>query len=119
MAATARETQKNQEAESAYVRKNLWGVGESKQEEDDMGTTILGDITHPAPIVITQPQQPQNSLLPIALAAMAAIGIPATLGVGALAGYMLTKQPAQTFQDETVSIGLGKIEYYTSASSDK
>lgn len=116
--AKAAENHRNSEAESAHVRRSVWGEDVTKStESDDMGHTILGDVTHPAPIVITQPSQPQSNLLPLALAALAGFGIPTALAGGAAAMYMLTKQPAaqqqpQTYQDETVSIGLGRIDDY-------
>jgi len=115
--AKAAENQRNSEAESAHVRRSVWGEDVAKStESDDMGHTILGDVNHPAPIVITQPAQPQSNLLPLALAALAAFGIPTALIGGAAAAYMLTKQPATqtqpTYQDETVSIGLGRIDDY-------
>lgn len=114
MQAIAKDNQRNLEAESSAVRRQLWGSNESKaNESDDMGNTILGDVTNPAPIVINQPQ---SNLLPLALAALAAFGIPTALIGGAAAAYMLTKQPATqtqpTYQDETVSIGLGRIDDY-------
>jgi hypothetical protein len=118
MQATAKDIQKNMEAESAEVRRSLWGGGKTNEAEaDDMATTILGDVTHPTPIVIQPPQQ--NNLLPLALMAAAAVGIPATLGVGAIAGHLLTKQPAATapaFDDETLKIGLGRIDDYLKGS---
>jgi hypothetical protein len=119
--AKAAENQRNSEAESAHVRRSVWDEDvEKSTESDDMGHTILGDVTHPAPIVITQPSQPQSNLLPIALAALAGLAIPTALAGGALAAYMLTKQPTtqqqpQTYQDETVSIGLGRIDDYKGA----
>lgn len=115
MAATAVENQKNREAESAYVRKNLWGAGEAKADEDDMGHTILGDVTYPAPVVISQPAQQSSSALPLVIG-MLASGL---MGGGAagLATYMLTRDKSpvqqQQFNDETVQIGLGRIEDYT------
>lgn len=120
MAAVAAENQRNREAESAYVRKNLWG-DQSKAEADDMGTTILGDVTHPTPIVINQ--QPQgSSALPI-IAGMLASGLLGG-GVAGTAAYMLLKQPApvqqqQTFEDETLTIGLGRIENFKQEAAAK
>jgi hypothetical protein len=121
MQAIAKDNQRNIEAESAAVRRKLWGSDESKAtESDDMGNTILGDVTNPAPIVINQPAPQQSNLLPIALAALAGLGIPTAMVGGAAAMYLLNKPAAtqpqpQTYQDETVSIGLGRIDDYTGA----
>lgn len=117
--AKAAENHRNSEAESAHVRKTVWGEDVNKStESDEMGHTILGDVTHPAPIVITQPAQPQSNLLPIALAALAGLGIPTAMAGGAAAMYLLNKPAAtqpQPYQDETVSIGLGRIDDYKGA----
>jgi hypothetical protein len=118
--AKAAENQRNSEAESAHVRRSVWGEDVAKStESDDMGQTILGDVNHPAPIVIAQPQQ-QSNLLPIALAALAGLGIPTAMAGGAAAMYLLnkpaaTQQQPPTYQDETVSIGLGRIDDYMGA----
>lgn len=107
------ETRKNREAESAAVRRDLWG--QTDGEGDDMaGQTILGDVTNPTPIVIAG-QQGGSS----ALQTMATLALGGLLGGGGLAaGMMLNKAPnitaAPVIQqaDETLSIGLGKIEDY-------
>lgn len=106
---------KNLEAESAWARKKLYGSEEAVSESEDMGHTILGDVTNPAPIVIAPQSQGSSgglsqTLIPLALGA-SLMGVPAA----GLAGYFLSKtqspvaQPTQQ-QDETVSIGLRKIE---------
>lgn len=113
MAAIARDNQRNIEAESAAVRRKLWG-DESKAETEDMGTTILGDVTHPAPIVINQPAQ-SSSMLPM-IAGMLISGLLGG-GIAGAAAYAIAKRPTTqpTYQDETVSIGLGRIDDYTGA----
>jgi hypothetical protein len=117
MEAIAKDNLRNMQAESAEVRRSLWGGDENKTDEsEDMGTTILGDVTYPAPVVISQPQQQNNSAIPLMLG-MLASGL---IGGGAagVATYLMTKQPApaqQTFEDETVQIGLGRIEDYLGA----
>ena len=114
--ARAEESQRNSEAESAAVRRSLWGEDVAKQSaEDEMRTTILGDVTHPAPVVISPPQQP-NNMLPLAMLALAA-AIPAT-GAAGVIGYLLASKPeatapiSQDFEDGSVQIGLGRIEDY-------
>lgn len=108
--ANQREQQANQEAESQWVRKNLWG-SDAKAGEDDMGTTILGDITHPAPIIMP----PQSNIGTI-------IGLIATMAAAGMGGYMYAnsntpeappaeQQPA-TFDDSTIQLGLGRLEDY-------
>lgn len=107
--------QKNREAEEAYVRKQVWGTQDgaspSEAEGDDMGNVYLGDVNHPAPIILPQPPQHNNQLATVT--AMAAL-----LGLGTLGGYMLSggrkqeapKQDQPAYLDESVSIGLGKWE---------
>lgn len=99
----------NEEAENKWARKHLWGQSEgSNVSDDEMRQTILGDITNPTPVVISQPQQ--NQLLPM-LALAAATG---------LGGYWLAAKNTNptndtgrpTYSDETVDVGLGKIEDY-------
>lgn len=117
LAATAAENQRNREAESAYVRKNLWGADVDSKSEEDMGnTTILGNVTHNvAPLPMTQPKQ-SSSLLPIIAAALVLAGG----GIGAaVAAYMMSpKIEAVEFNDETLRIGLGKIEDYVASEKE-
>ena len=105
---------KTDQAERNWYMKQMGepSGGEDSEAEDEMGTTILGDINHPQPVVISPPQ---SNLLPIALLALAA-AIPATGAIG-VAGYLSAnrdKQPAAVthpgFDDSTVKIGLGRIE---------
>lgn len=111
-----RESEKNQSAENAYVRRVMWGDQIAKTTPsagDDMGDRfILGDVTHPAPVIITGQQQGSGIGKVLAGAALAAglIGIP---GAG-LAGYFLSKltdKPAATQPgtDDTVDIGLKRF----------
>jgi len=102
---------RNRQAESAWTRKALWNS--DKSETDEMGNqqTILGDVTNPTPIVVTGSQ---SSALGPLLAALLGAAIP---GAG-LAGYLLNQSPEPVVQaanlDETVEIGLGRIEDYLS-----
>ena len=116
------EQQKNREAESAAVRDKAWGAGsgETMASDDEMRQTILGDVTHPTPVVIA-PQQQTNTLQTAVLAA----ALTAAAGMG---GYMLagknkpepvTPNPDVSFDDSSVTIGLGKIEDYLQRGSDK
>lgn len=110
----------NEEAENKWYRKQMAGDamadqgGDAATETEDMRVTILGDITN------NQPQQPQaqqpvqskSSMLPVATAFLAGM-IPAA----GLAGYMLSQDEperpaAASLVDESVSIGLGRIEDY-------
>lgn len=115
------ESEKNQQAENQHVRKQAFGYEEQQPSGDDMGHTILGDVTHPTPIIMNQ--QPASSpLLPIALAALAAVGGTGLLGAGAVAGYLLAPKAAEVepaeFNDETLRIGLGKIEDYVASEKE-
>jgi hypothetical protein len=111
--ANQREQQANQEAESQWVRKNLWG-SDVKAGEDDMGTTILGDITHPAPIIM--PPTPQSNIGTI-------LGLIGTIAAAGMGGYMyansgsnpapaVEQQPPPSFDDSTLQLGLGRLEDY-------
>jgi predicted phage tail protein len=114
--AKAEESQKNNAAESAAVRRSLWGEEVGKQAADDeMRTTILGDVTHPAPVVISQPQQ-SSGLLQAALIA-ASMASPIMAGAGLAAGYYMANKPQEkqespAFEDGSVKIGLGRIDDY-------
>lgn len=78
-------------------------------EEDDMGTTILGDITNPAPVIIQPPQSNIGTIM----------GLIATIAAAGLGGYMYanngkepqTQQP-QHLSYEGYKVGLGKAEDY-------
>jgi len=102
-------SRRNQEAENRAVRRKLWKNDGSDQEDDDMGDTILGDVT------IQQPAAPQRSgLSPLVAAALGTL-IP---GVG-VAGYFANEilQPSEVpavspSVDSTVRLGLGRIEDY-------
>jgi hypothetical protein len=98
----------NEEAENKWARKTLWGQ-DSDVSTDDMRQTILGDVTNPTPVVITQPH-PQNTWLAPLLAALAA---------GGGGYYLATKdnpQPTNTTtvveSGDRVEVGLGKLEDY-------
>jgi hypothetical protein len=118
--AKAEESQRNNAAESAAVRRSLWGEEvASKPTDDEMRTTILGDVTHPAPVVISQPQQ--SLALPLALAA-AFIAPPVMGAIAAGVTYLAMKQSApvvQDFEDGSVKLGLGRIEDYFKEEANK
>jgi len=106
---THQEQMLNRKAESAWTRKALWDSDESETDEMGNQQTILGDVTNPTPIVVSGSQS--SSLGPL-LAALLGAAIP---GAG-LVGYLLSQSPAPIVQpansDETVEIGLGRIEDY-------
>lgn len=91
------EAQRNREAESAAVRKHVWGASgsEALTDEEDMGDQIvLGDIRtehhHAAPPL---PSATSNIAKTLAAAGLAAAG----LGAGAalpIAAYQMFKQPS-------------------------
>jgi len=115
------ESQKNQQAEGAFVRRTLWGAKDEEQaeESDQMRQTIVGDVTNPTPVVIA-PQQQSNTLGTIAaiVAAMATGGILGSqyLGKQALELVQPQQQPQQqaAYEDSTIRIGLGRLENYES-----
>lgn len=110
--------ERNRAAEDAAVRRAAWGDagGDTVSEDDDMGHTILGDINYPAPVAY--PPQKQSSVLP--MLAMAALG--ATIPAAGIGGFLLHQylkpdQPAAVApgDDESVNLGLGRVEDYLSA----
>lgn len=84
----------------------------SQTSREEMGNTILGDVTHPTPIVVAGSGDSGllKTLVGLAIGAM----IP-TAGVGGfLASQWLTQKPAPTVQQseqngETLELGLGKL----------
>lgn len=114
------ESQKNQQAEGAFVRRTLWGAKEDEVSEEpgEMRQTIVGDVTNPTPVVIQAPQQ-SNTVGTIAaiVAAMATGGILGPTVLSALKPTAPTAQPMQqpqSYTDSTISVGLGKLENYES-----
>lgn len=112
------EQKKNQSAESAFVRRQLWGESaESQQAEDMANQTILGDVTHPTPIVIAGQQSGSGLGKVLAGLAIGAL-IPAAGAGGYLASQLLTPKtqlPAaqQPVETETVDLGLLRLEDLT------
>lgn len=112
------EQKKNQSAESAFVRRQLWGESaESQQAEDMANQTILGDVTHPTPIVIAGQQSGSGIGKVLAGLAIGAL-IPAAGAGGYLASQLLTPKtqpPAaqQPVETETVDLGLLRLEDLT------
>lgn len=106
------EQRKNQAAESAFVRQQVWGEKTGQSVEDDMGTTILGDVTNPTPIVInSQPQQQSGGALKT-LAILAAGALIPGAGIGGyLASQWLNQKPVATeTEDKSLDLGLLKFE---------
>jgi hypothetical protein len=108
----------NQEAENQATRKRVWGSDNSHAVKDggDMGNTILGDVT-PAPVVVAG--QKGNGLGTLLAAAALGSGIP----LAAVAGYMLAQaqpepMPIVAPTDESVELGLGRIEDYVKGDDD-
>lgn len=120
-------SQANQEAENRWARKHVWGEdievkhtgsGETDAADQmghDMGH-VLGDltVTHPTPIVVAN-QPAKSSNWSTAALVMAAL-LPTSVATG-LAGYFLASQgknpptPVErSYEDETISIGLGRLE---------
>ena len=119
-----REQQRNQEAESSWVRRNAWG--DAVEATDEMGDqTILGDVTNPTPIIVQGGGNGGGaSLLTLALGAVLGGGgiwlgqmmskpiVPATPAVDAAQVQQQPIQQAATNQGTTTTIGLGRIEDY-------
>ncbi len=100
-------SRRNQEAENRAVRRKLWKNDGSDPEGDEMGDTILGDVT------IQQPVAAQSRGLSPLLAAAIGMAIP---GVG-IGGYFVNEILNQTAAptagtDTTTEITLRKIGDY-------
>lgn len=107
------ETEKNVRAENQRIRKDLWGYQEPKEGEDVNSQTILGDVTHPTPIIINGQQSSGigKVLAGVAIGA-ACLGVPAA-GAGAyLASQLLkpTTMETKAPEDQTLDLGLLRFE---------
>ena len=89
----------------------------ASSEDNEMGTTILGDVTHPTPVVVAGGNDSSvGKMLTGAALGMSLLGVP---GAG-VAGYLLSKMqqptqqqpalPPQVNDGETVDLGLSKFE---------
>jgi hypothetical protein len=99
-------SRRNQEAENRAVRRKLWRNDGGDQEGDDMGGTILGDVT------IQQPAAPQSRGLSPLLAAALGAALPGVGAAGFFANQILNPaDPAPIVEgvDTSVKIRLGKI----------
>jgi len=106
------ESQKNIQAENQRIRKDLWGYQEPQEGEDVNSQTILGDVTHPTPIIINgqQPSQSGGVLKTLAILAAGALIPGAGIG-GYLASQWLNQKPVATeTEDKSLDLGLLKFE---------
>ena len=104
------ETEKNVQAENQRIRKDLWGYQEPKEGEDVNSQTILGDVTHPTPIIING-QQSSGALKTLAILAAGAL-IPGAGIAGYFASQLLKPTTAETTapEDQTLDLGLLRFE---------
>ena len=106
------EQKKNQAAESAFVRRQVWGEKqqEPKEGEDVNSQTILGDVTHPTPIIING-QQSSGALKTLAILAAGAL-IPGAGIAGYFASQLLKPTTTETTapEDQTLDLGLLRFE---------
>ena len=104
------ETEKNVQAENQRIRKDLWGYQEPKEGEDVNSQTILGDVTHPTPIIING-QQSSGALKTLAIIAAGAL-IPGAGIAGYLASQLLKPTTTETTspEDQTLDLGLLRFE---------
>lgn len=105
----AQMSRQNQEAENRAVRRKLWRNDGSDEEGDEMGDTILGDIS------IVQPSAAQSRGVSPLLAAALGTMIPGVGAAGFFASQLLddpAAPPAVEFDDTSLMLGLGKLEDY-------
>lgn len=105
---------KNRDAEESHVRRNVWGVTDETTEADDMGNTILGDVTNPTPVVVAG-STGGSGLASILAGTALGVLIPVA-GVG---GYLLSQlqspEPVPATDpgdDNTIDLGLGRVSDY-------
>lgn len=120
------ETEKNTRAENRAVRRKLWqDEGTEELEDADMGNTILGDVTHPTPVIVAGANGGSSGLLKAAVG-MAIGALLPTAGVGGfLASQLLQQQPPAALQPqqpqpsgESLDVGLGKLSDYLDATPE-
>ena len=106
------EQKKNQAAESAFVRRQVWGEKqhEPQEGEDVNSQTILGDVTHPTPIIING-QHSSGALKTLAILAAGAL-IPGAGIAGYFASQLLKPTTTETTapEDQTLDLGLLRFE---------
>jgi hypothetical protein len=104
------ETEKNVQAENQRIRKDLWGYQEPKEGEDVNSQTVLGDVTHPTPIIING-QQSSGALKTLAILAAGAL-IPGAGIAGYFASQLLKPTTTETTapEDQTLDLGLLRFE---------
>lgn len=89
---------RNVEADSVHSRRMLYGDSGGKPEDDGVaGHTYLGDVTTPAPIVVTSSGS-GNSLGPLLAAALGMLG-----PLGGVAGYFINQAMTQKPQPAFVN----------------
>ena len=105
------ETEKNVQAENQRIRKDLWGYQEPKEGEDVNSQTILGDVTHPTPIIINGQQQSSGVAKTLAILAAGAL-IPGAGIAGYFASQLLKPTTTETTapEDQTLDLGLLRFE---------
>jgi hypothetical protein len=120
------ETEKNIRAENRAVRRKLWQDADTEEPEDaDMGNTILGDVTHPTPVIVAGANGGSSGLLKAAVG-MAIGALLPTAGVGGfLASQLLQQHPPAAVQpqqqqpsNESLDVGLGKLSDYLDATPE-
>lgn len=119
------ETEKNVRAENRAVRRKLWQDSDTDEpEESDMGNTILGDVTHPTPVIVAGSNGGSSGLLKAAVGMAIGAMLPAAGVGGFLASQLLQQQPPAASQQqetppsESVGVGLGKIADYLDATTE-
>lgn len=108
--------QKNLEAEDRSARASLgWSDSLETTEpiedgDSEMGDTILGDVNHPAPVVV---QKAAGVLAPLAMTLLGASVPGAAIGGYILSQYFNNEEPASVIfsEDESVRISLPSPDF--------
>lgn len=119
MESHAREHARNRDAHGRFHRSQIGQ--ESDTKDDDMGNTILGDVTTPAPVVIAGNSGGSDTLKTLITLVLGGLLGGGGLAAGAAATYFLNRTPevvSEPNASDAIRIGLGRLEDFTNEDRD-
>lgn len=84
----------NDAAAGKALRQQLYNQQETDSEESVQGSTILGDVHYPAPVIVQQPASAAGGLLKAALIAAVSVAVPGAGVAGWAVKELLDRVPA-------------------------